>query len=185
MERAVTTQPGIAAVRDGTRRRHRPAMGDSGVPAGGLRARRALHHRRPADPPATGRERPRSRSATRLVRSRRPPRCGTTPAPQPSQAADLHHRAAWRSKPSQHPGVHDRPQGPRTPPWPGEGLNSNSELRRCSSPCRGERRRRPVLAEPVRIGQVFLSDLFPGIIGFGRVHCVRFSLAVTGWHGFP
>jgi hypothetical protein len=33
--------------------------------------------------------------------------------------------------------------------------------------------------------QVFLSDLFPGIIGFGRVHCVRYSLAVTGWHGFP
>ena len=33
--------------------------------------------------------------------------------------------------------------------------------------------------------QVFLGDLFPGIIGFGRVHCVRYSLAVTGWHGFP
>jgi hypothetical protein len=33
--------------------------------------------------------------------------------------------------------------------------------------------------------QVFLSDLFPGMIGFGRVHCVRYSLAVTGWHGFP
>jgi len=33
--------------------------------------------------------------------------------------------------------------------------------------------------------QVFLSDLFPGIIGFGRVHCVRYFLAVTGWHGFP
>jgi hypothetical protein len=31
----------------------------------------------------------------------------------------------------------------------------------------------------------FLSDLFPGIIEFGRVHCVRYSLAVTGWHGFP
>ena len=28
--------------------------------------------------------------------------------------------------------------------------------------------------------QVFLSDLFPGIIGFGRVHHVRYSLAVTG-----
>lgn len=25
----------------------------------------------------------------------------------------------------------------------------------------------------------------PGIIGFGRVRCVRYSLAVTGWHGFP
>jgi hypothetical protein len=24
--------------------------------------------------------------------------------------------------------------------------------------------------------QVFLGDLFPGIIGFGRVHCVRYSL---------
>ena len=23
--------------------------------------------------------------------------------------------------------------------------------------------------------QVFLRDLFPGIIGFGRVHCVRYS----------
>jgi len=33
--------------------------------------------------------------------------------------------------------------------------------------------------------QVFLGDLFPGIIGFGRVRCVRYSLAVTGWHGFP
>lgn len=33
--------------------------------------------------------------------------------------------------------------------------------------------------------QVFLGDLFPGIIGFGRVHCARYSLAVTGWHGFP
>jgi hypothetical protein len=33
--------------------------------------------------------------------------------------------------------------------------------------------------------QVFLGDLFTGIIGFGRVHCVRYSLAVTGWHGFP
>ena len=33
--------------------------------------------------------------------------------------------------------------------------------------------------------QVFLSDLFPGIIEFGRVHCVRYALAVTGWHGFP
>jgi hypothetical protein len=33
--------------------------------------------------------------------------------------------------------------------------------------------------------QVFLGDLFPGIIGFGRVRCVRCSLAVTGWHGFP
>ena len=33
--------------------------------------------------------------------------------------------------------------------------------------------------------QVFLGDLIPGIIGFGRVHCVRYSLAVTGWHGFP
>ena len=35
------------------------------------------------------------------------------------------------------------------------------------------------------VEQVFLGDLFPGIIGFGRVHCVRYSLAVTGWHGFP
>ena len=33
--------------------------------------------------------------------------------------------------------------------------------------------------------QVFLGDLFPGIIGSGRVHCVRYALAVTGWHGFP
>ena len=32
--------------------------------------------------------------------------------------------------------------------------------------------------------EVFLSDLFPGIIGFGRVHCIRYSLAVTGRHGF-
>ena len=32
--------------------------------------------------------------------------------------------------------------------------------------------------------QVFLGDLFPGIIRFGRVRCVRYSLAVTGWHGF-
>lgn len=32
---------------------------------------------------------------------------------------------------------------------------------------------------------VFPGGLFPGIIGFGRVHFVRYSLAVTGWHGFP
>ena len=35
------------------------------------------------------------------------------------------------------------------------------------------------------IEEVFLSDLFPGIIGFGRVHCVRYSLAVTGVAWIP
>jgi hypothetical protein len=45
----------------------------------------------------------------------------------------------------------------------------------------------PASARPVRgaMEQVFLGDLFPGIIGLGRVHCVRYSLAVTEWHGFP
>jgi hypothetical protein len=33
--------------------------------------------------------------------------------------------------------------------------------------------------------QVFLGDLFPGIIGFGRVHGVRYSLAVTGVAWIP
>lgn len=50
-----------------------------------------------------------------------------------------------------------------------------------SPPGAGERS--PGLAGAME--QVFLGDLFTGIIGFGRVHCVRYSLAVTGWHGFP
>ena len=33
--------------------------------------------------------------------------------------------------------------------------------------------------------QVFLGDLFTGIIGFGRVRCVRYSLAVTGVAWIP
>jgi hypothetical protein len=33
--------------------------------------------------------------------------------------------------------------------------------------------------------QVFLGGRFPGIIGYGRIHFVRYFLAVTGWHGFP
>ena len=68
MERAVAAQPRLASIRDGTRRDHRPEMGDVDVPTSGVRARRALYHHRPADPPATRRERPCSRFATRLVR---------------------------------------------------------------------------------------------------------------------
>ncbi len=45
---------------------------------------------------------------------------------------------------------------------------------------------RPALAWSVgEMEQVFLGDLFPGIIGFGRVHFARYSLAMTGWHGSP
>jgi hypothetical protein len=42
----------------------------------------------------------------------------------------------------------------------------------------------PEYADPT-MEQVFLGGLFPGIIGYGRVHFVRYFLAVTGWHGFP
>jgi hypothetical protein len=45
---------------------------------------------------------------------------------------------------------------------------------------------RPALAWSAgAMERVFLGDLFPGIIEFGRVHFVRYFLAVTGWHGFP
>jgi hypothetical protein len=33
--------------------------------------------------------------------------------------------------------------------------------------------------------QVFLGDLFPGIIGFGGFTASAIPFAVTGWHGFP
>jgi hypothetical protein len=33
--------------------------------------------------------------------------------------------------------------------------------------------------------QVFSAICFLESSGSGRVHCVRYSLAVTGWHGFP
>ena len=51
MERAVTAQPRVASVRDGTRRHSGPGMGDLGMPTSGVRARGALHLHRPADPP--------------------------------------------------------------------------------------------------------------------------------------
>jgi hypothetical protein len=45
---------------------------------------------------------------------------------------------------------------------------------------------RPALAWSAgAMERVFLGDRFPGIIEFGRVHFVRYFLAVTGWHGFP
>ena len=44
------------------------AWATAACPASGFRARRPLHHHRPADPPAARRERPRSRLATRPVR---------------------------------------------------------------------------------------------------------------------
>jgi DNA-binding transcriptional LysR family regulator len=53
MDRAVTAQPRVAPVRAGTGRHRRPGMGDGGMPASGVRARRALHLYRPAVPPAT------------------------------------------------------------------------------------------------------------------------------------
>jgi putative transposase len=57
---------------------------------------------------------------------------------------------------------------------------------RWTYPHRGGRPLEPLgLGIRVAMEQVFLGDLFPGIIGFGRVRCVRYSLAVTGWHGFP
>ena len=70
MERAVTAQPRVASLRDGTRRHSGPGMGDLGMPTSGVRARGAPHLHRPADPPPTRRERPHSRFATRLVRCR-------------------------------------------------------------------------------------------------------------------
>ena len=40
-----------------------------------------------------------------------------------------------------------------------------------------------VRSAPVRALRIFLADPFPGIIGFGAVHRVRYSLAVRGWNG--
>ena len=47
------------------------------------------------------------------------------------------------------------------------------------------RRCRPAPPGQRAMERVFLGDLFPGIIEFGRVNFVRYFLAVTGWHGFP
>jgi hypothetical protein len=80
---------------------------------------------------------------------------------------------------------------------PGEITRTTSARIACAVRDDDVRQHRPSPASsPARCGlalawsvgameQVFLSDLFPGIIGFGRVHCVHYSVVVTGWHGFP